>query len=484
MIEPVERCPSSLDGRMSGMKLCGLSLVLLFALASSACGGSEQAPIASQASAAATDSTTSELATTDPVGTPPPAASTPTVSATATPTSVPTPAPTPTPTPVPPADIGSYQWQQVTDDAPWGKRAGLRVLDFDGSLYLLGGRTPRQSTLPGDSDIWADVWRSDDMGQTWEQILTNDASGHWPGRAYFQAVVKDDEMFVIGDQDYGLEPNPFCELLEQGFEPPPSLGIDPDAPCPEFLPTSNFFNDVWSSTDGVNWIERTSAAPWQPRAGLSAVVLNEYIYVLGGSQNDDASIIGPNGPARQYYNDVWRSPDGVEWELMTETASWEPRAGASVTALDNALWLFGGEDGFTCEPLPDCDAPYFNDVWRSLDGAVWELIAPSAGWSERPGHQCEVLRQEFVCFGGFGLVENPRDVWSTSDGVEWTLLADPPWNAEDQTQVKYDFDSITVNNNDSPIIMTFGGDRETFDFADPENYLWVDDDVWVFGPAE
>nr|MCH9804123.1 kelch repeat-containing protein [bacterium] len=80
-------------------------------------------------------------------------------------------------------------------------------------------------------------------------------------------------------------------------------------------------------TDGVNWIERTSAAPWQPRAGLSAVVLNEYIYVLGGSQNDDASIIGPNGPARQYYNDVWRSPDGVEWELMTETASWEPRAG-------------------------------------------------------------------------------------------------------------------------------------------------------------
>ena len=103
---------------------------------------------------------------------------------------------------------------------------------------------------------------------------------------------------------------------------------------------------------GVNWIERTSAAPWQPRAGLSAVVLNEYIYVLGGSQNDDASIIGPNGRARQYYN----------------------------------------------------------DVWRSLDGAVWELIAPSAGWSERPGHQCEVLRQEFVCFGGFGLVENPMDV--------------------------------------------------------------------------
>ena len=135
-------------------------------------------------------------------------------------------------------------------------------------------------------------------------------------------------------------------------------------------------------------------------------------------------------------------------------------------------------------PLPDCDAPYFNDVWRSVDGATWELVSPSAGWSERPGHQCEVLRRDFVCFGGFGLIENPMDVWSSSDGREWKLLADPPWNAQDQTQVKYDFDSITVNNNGSPMIMTFGGDRETFDFADPENYLRIDNDVWIFGPAQ
>ena len=28
-----------------------------------------------------------------------------------------------------------------------------------------------------------------------------------------------------------------------------------------------------------------------------------------------------------------------------------------------------------------------------------------------------------------------------------------------------------------------GGDRETFDFDDPDNWLRVDDDVWIFGPA-
>jgi len=401
------------------------------------------------------------------------------------PTATPVPEPTPTAAPAEPA-FGDHEWAMVADGAPWGGRAGLRVLELDGALYLLGGRTPNQSDIPGDSEIWADVWRSDDLGATWEEIVSHadvaDNPAHWAGRAYFQAVTKDDTMFVLGGQDYGLEPNPFCALLDQGLEPPPGLGIDPDAPCPEFLPTSNFFNDVWSSRDGVEWTELTADAPWSGRAGLSAVTLGDHIYVLGGSQNDDASIIGANGPARIYFNDVWRSTDGAEWDLMTDAAPWEPRAGGSLVAHDDGLWLFGGEDGFTCEPLPDCDAPYFNDVWQSDDGADWQLVSASADWSPRPGHQCEVLADEFVCFGGFGLVENPMDTWTSPDGAAWSLLAEPPWNAADQAAIKYDFDSITVETDAGPIVMTFGGDRETFDFADPENYLRIDDDVWTFGP--
>jgi hypothetical protein len=46
--------------------------------------------------------------------------------------------------------------------------------------------------------------------------------------------------------------------------------------------------------------------------------------------------------------------------------------------------------------------------------------------------------------------------------------------------VKYDFDALVV---DGTTVLTFGGDRETFDFADPENYLRVDNDVWSFAPA-
>lgn len=52
-----------------------------------------------------------------------------------------------------------------------------------------------------------------------------------------------------------------------------------------------------------------------------------------------------------------------------------------------------------------------------------------------------------------------------------------------QHQLKYDFDIIVTDAyglDPAPAIFTFGGDRETFDFDDPENYLRIDDDIWKF----
>ncbi len=110
-----------------------------------------------------------------------------------------------------------------------------------------------------------------------------------------------------------------------------------------------------------------------------------------------------------------------------------------------------------------------------------DLVTASAGWSPRPGHVCELVGNQFVRFGGFGLIENPTDMWSSTDGAAWTELSERPWNAAGPQDVKYDFDAVTVD--DSVLgttIVTVGGDRETFDFSDPENYLRVDQDVWRF----
>ena len=371
-------------------------------------------------------------------------------------------------------DFSSYEWTEINPDADWAPRAGLQVVNLWGKFYLMGGRTPNPPTFPpviGDSFIWGDVWKSSDQGRSWKQIVqTGDA---WPARAYFQAVTKGPFMYVLGGQNFKA-----------------------GAACPEGVQNcSDFFNDVWRSVDGVRWKQMTSNAGWEGRAGLSAVVFKQHIYVMGGSQNDDEAIGGPGGPPRLYFNDVWRSRDGRHWEQVTADAPWLPRAGAVAVVKDEHLYLLGGEQGFICDPLPFCDPPYFNDVWRTKDGVNWELVTASAGWSPRPGHQCAVVVNRIVCFGGFGLSKdptdpfgpgNPLDVWVSKTGADWEQVSDSPWNAADPADGKYDFDVLSGwfrgEEGYRPAIFTFGGDRETFDFTDLTNFLNVDNDVWRFAP--
>ena len=150
-------------------------------------------------------------------------------------------------------DFQSYTWQEVPAGPRWEPRAGLQALELDGRFYVLGGRTPRPprmpNPVPGDSDIWSDVWVSEDKGETWEKLL--DSGGeHWAPRAYFKAVTKGEWLYVVGGQDFQLVELPFC------------AGQPPEE-CPPFVSLSSFFNDVWRSRDGVDWERMTEAAPWE-----------------------------------------------------------------------------------------------------------------------------------------------------------------------------------------------------------------------------
>jgi hypothetical protein len=234
----------------------------------------------------------------------------------------------------------------------------------------------------------------------------------------------------------------------------------------------------------------TGDAGWDGRAGLSAVVFKDEIFVMGGSFNDDPAVIG-GPPTRVYFNDVWKSKDGSHWTLVTGHAPWAPRAGAVMVVKNGYMYLLGGEDGFICLPGGRCP-PYFNDVWRSRDGATWEPVTESADWAPRPGHQAAVLHDTIVLFGGFGLSSdpanpfapaNPMDIWVSKDGASWNQVSDSPWNAATPAEIKYDFAAVVApGSKGGPAIYTFGGDRETFNFQDPTNYLNVDNDVWRFSP--
>jgi hypothetical protein len=46
--------------------------------------------------------------------------------------------------------------------------------------------------------------------------------------------------------------------------------------------TSAWYNDVWSSSDGVTWTQVIASAAFSPRAFHSAVVYNNRIWITGG----------------------------------------------------------------------------------------------------------------------------------------------------------------------------------------------------------
>ena len=378
----------------------------------------------------------------------------------------------------PAGDVAGFEWSLLTDDPGWAPRAGLQAVELKNEFFVLGGRTPLDPAIvpvPGASTMWSDVWKSRDLGSTWEMVRETDAADMWPARAYFQAVTMKGHMYVLGGQNFKLVPNP-----------------DPSGP--PLVPDSDCFNDVWSSPDGDNWTMLTDEAPWAGRAGLSAAVFKGEIYVMGGSFNDDPAIIG-GPPERVYFNDVWKSSDGINWEMVTAEAPWAKRAGGIAVVKGGYLYMVGGEDGFICIPGLRCP-PYYNDVWRTMDGANWELVTAEADWAPRPGHQCLVINNQFVLFGGFGLSpdpenpflpSNPMDVWVSSDGADWEMVSDSPWNATEPGDIKYDFDALVASGGgvgQRPAIFTFGGDRETFNFFDPVNHLRVDDDVWRFAPPD
>jgi N-acetylneuraminic acid mutarotase len=393
-------------------------------------------------------------------------------------------------------DFEVFRWEAIRstnffDPFMWEPRAGLQAVELHDHLFVIGGRKP--IVVPGvpfASEIFGDVWVSGDGGASWTELIADaEAAGLWRNRAYFEAVTHKGRVCIMGGQNY----SPFG---------------------------SEFFNDVWCSRNGWKWKERTDAAPWMERAGLGAASFRGKLWVMAGSKNDDEDI---SGFGRIFFNDVWYSKNsGRTWKRATANAPWEPRAGGVVIAKGRYLYLLGGEKGF------DNPNEYFNDVWRTRNGRDWELMTDSAPWSPRPGHKCSVVSDYIVCTGGFGVPFNPSDVWVSRDGADWELVNLTPWNNSPQPppscsppappppdplicdNIRYDFDMLTRDLSDGTDddsdsdsdsgdsrgmpkfeILTFGGDREVF-FVPPGfpislpeyNQFRVENDVWRFGPTE
>jgi hypothetical protein len=196
---------------------------------------------------------------------------------------------------------------------------------FDNKMWVIGG-------FDG-TDFKSDVWYSSD-GITWAQATASAAFGK---RAGHTSVVFPDpndnnklKMWVIGGSS-----------------------------APQTTPPSEIDmpqNDVWSSSDGINWMLATSVAAFPARMQHTSVVFADRMWVIGGKEGSPAN--------PEYLWDSWFSSDGVNWRQSTTSNYFHPtRAGhASVVypKNDGGIWVIGGITKGDYQPTP-----FLGDVWTT-----------------------------------------------------------------------------------------------------------------------
>ncbi len=188
--------------------------------------------------------------------------------------------------------------------AGWSPRIAAATVVFKNKLWILGGT---ENYYFGDaSSLKNDVWTTAD-GKTWTRATEH---AGWSPRAYHQAVVLNDRLYLMGGGNY--------------------------------VPQYSANNEVWSTADGVEWVRETEAAPWLPRLWFSAEVYRGRMWVLGGWSNN---------PSKNW-GDVWHSADGKTWTELKTPGGWKERHEHSAFVWRDKLWLAGGH----AQPLS-------NEVW-------------------------------------------------------------------------------------------------------------------------
>ncbi len=202
------------------------------------------------------------------------------------------------------ASSDGLTWTEEVAEAPWEGRHTAGYAVFQGTMWVLGGDPIQGYYQP-------DAWSSED-GITWTEQVSDLP---WGQRVLHHTVVLDDRLYVMGGQTL------------------PQFTTEDEE--------SAFYNDVWASDDGISWTRILEEAPWAPRGMIGgSAVLNGQIFLLGGGTYDT-----PDQPTRNYYNDVWTTSDGLSWTQQVWHAPWAPRQYHDVASYDDRVWVLEGYDG-------------------------------------------------------------------------------------------------------------------------------------------
>ena len=207
-----------------------------------------------------------------------------------------------------------------------------------------------------------------------------------------------------------------------------------------------FGSILWTSPDGRTWTDVTPEG--FASIGMASVV--EFDGGLVGVGRGDTINVDNELAA------VYRSDDGLAWRMVEGGEEMRGQM-IDVVATADGLFAVGG--------VPGADAA---GVWRSTDGETWK----------RTGGDIPHAFIWAIAEGGPGLVavgwrRNPEPdlaVWTSPDGVEWTLSPDPEGFAG--------YEATDVVDLDGTLVMLGSS------FTGEGGRIWVSDDGMTWDLAD
>jgi hypothetical protein len=183
-------------------------------------------------------------------------------------------------------------WTQHAPSGPiFSPRVGHRAIVFNNKLWIVGGYTSTNIVV---NDVWSTL-----DGVNW--ILEN-GNAAFPARGSHELAVLNGAIWMFAGGDAS------------------STGLA----------------DIWTSTNGVVWTPVTPVGiTFAARLGHAVTVANGRMWLVGGESTQDY-----NSGTR--FNDVWSTTNGVNWTLHTAAAQFDPRAWHSLVSRNNELWVIGG----------------------------------------------------------------------------------------------------------------------------------------------
>jgi hypothetical protein len=265
------------------------------------------------------------------------------------------------------------------------------VLKYDGYFWVLGG----WSNFGGeDYHSYTDVWRSRDAVR-WE--LVNAAP---PYVHYCSFVVWQGRMWAIG-------PSSFSSTDGVNWKPE-SLQSPLNNRSVVFRGSliNVYGTTIRTSIDGKSWTTLTDQAPWQTdRLDPSVLVYRNRLWFIGGMSDYGT-------PNLAYHNDVWSSNDGRNWEQVTASTNFLPRAWTSAMIFDGKMFLLGGANN---NLWPE-EAHNTSEIWFSENGQEWFELRTEQIWGARHASLTVSADQDtMLLMAGFGWGDVSRiynDVWT------------------------------------------------------------------------